>query len=275
MQRARERWSADRVATLGVAIFGLVTIATGAGRGFPVLGILMLLGGASWTSFLSLFNVQLLNQAPDWVRARVLAVSMLVFQGAVAGGSAVWGSAAKRVGVDKALLLAGIGAIATTGLGLFLRFPEGAIDLTPWNHWRTPASPGESDLERPVLVTVEYEVEPGSETEFMRLIHDYGRIRRRDGASRWGVCRDLEAPDRYLETFIVGSWAEHLRQHDRLTRADNEIEAQLRNCVIAVQDKPGRDERSLKAGRLGSGIERFQGEVSMSGFCEPVQVIRE
>jgi Transmembrane secretion effector len=162
MQRARERWSADRVATLGVAIFGLVTIATGAGRGFPVLGILMLLGGASWTSFLSLFNVQLLNQAPDWVRARVLAVSMLVFQGAVAGGSAVWGSAAKRVGVDKALLLAGIGAIATTGLGLFLRFPEGAIDLTPWNHWRTPASPGESDLERPVLVTVEYEVEPGS-----------------------------------------------------------------------------------------------------------------
>jgi hypothetical protein len=45
--------------------------------------------------------------------------------------------------------------------------------------------------------------------------------------------------------------------------------------VIAVQDKPGRDERSLKAGRLGSGIERFQGEASMSGFCEPVQVIRE
>ena len=52
----------------------------------------MLIGGAAWISFISLFNVQVLNQAPDWVRARVLAVSMLVFQGAVAAGSAAWGS---------------------------------------------------------------------------------------------------------------------------------------------------------------------------------------
>jgi hypothetical protein len=64
-------------------------------------------------------------------------------------------------------------------------------------------------------------------------MHEFGRVRRRDGASRWGVCRDLEAADRYLETFIVSSWAEHLRQHDRITRADSHLEERLRRCVQA------------------------------------------
>jgi hypothetical protein len=62
-------------------------------------------------------------------------------------------------------------------------------------------------------------------------MHEYGRVRRRDGASRWGICRDLEIANRYLETFVVSSWAEHVRQHDRLTRADSEVEVRLRQCT--------------------------------------------
>jgi hypothetical protein len=62
-------------------------------------------------------------------------------------------------------------------------------------------------------------------------MREFGRIRRRDGASRWGICRDLEVPGCYLETFTVGSWDEHLRQHERMTRADRNIEERLRGCV--------------------------------------------
>ena len=58
-------------------------------------------------------------------------------------------------------------------------------------------------------------------------MREYRRVRLRDGASRWGISRDLEASDRYLETFIVPSWEEHMRQHDRLTRADSELEDRL------------------------------------------------
>src|SRR5207253_7348921 len=97
MQRARSRWSADVIVSAGIAIFGMATIAAGALRALPPLGVVMLIGGAAWISFISLFNVQILNQTPDWVRARVLAVSMLVFQGAVAAGSAIWGAVATRV----------------------------------------------------------------------------------------------------------------------------------------------------------------------------------
>jgi MFS family permease len=232
MQRARARWSADVVVSAGIAAFGLMTIAAGVPRVLPPLGAVMLIAGAAWISFISLFNVQVLNQAPDWVRARVLGISMLVFQGAVAAGSATWGAIALRVGINGALLWAGIGAFLSMVLGLFLRLPDASIDLTPWNHWRLPTVVDVSANDGgPVLVTVEYHVDPARVPEFIKTMHEYGRVRRRDGASRWGICRDLEIADRYLETFVVSSWAEHVRQHDRLTRADSQLEERLRRCT--------------------------------------------
>ena len=236
MQRARVRWSADVIVSVGITIFGLTTITAGSLRDLPPLGAIMLIGGAAWISFISLFNVQVLNQAPDWVRARVLAVSMLVFQGAVAAGSATWGAVAARAGLNTALLCAGIGVIMTTALGLFGRMPEASLDLTPWNHWRLPpVVDSDVDAGGPVLVTVEYRVDPARLAEFIKTMHQYGRVRRRDGASRWGICRDLEIAGQYLETFVVSSWAEHLRQHDRFTRADSQLEERLRTCTL---DKP-------------------------------------
>jgi Transmembrane secretion effector len=71
------------------------------------------------------------------------------------------------------------------------------------------------------------------EAEFVEMIHQYGRIRRRDGAYRWGIYRDIEVADRYLEIFLVRSWGEHLRQHERQAQADRELELRLRGYVAA------------------------------------------
>jgi hypothetical protein len=65
----------------------------------------------------------------------------------------------------------------------------------------------------------------------VQAAHRLGRMRRRDGASRWGLFRDTEAPDLYLETFVVGSWAEHLRQHQRPVKADEVLEAAVGRTV--------------------------------------------
>jgi len=233
MQRARTRWSAEAVVSTGVVIHGLATVSASMFRTLPALCAATLIAGSAWIMFVSLVNVLLLNHVADWVRARVLSFSILVVQGAVAAGSAVWGAVAARLGVHSALLYAGAGTVATTALALFLRLPDATVDLTAWNHWPLPAFDGEALPAGggPVLVTVEYDVAPENTKEFVKALRRYGRIRRRDGAMRWGMFRDLEKPDQYLETFIVVSWAEHLRQHDRFTRADRELEEHLYRLV--------------------------------------------
>lgn len=230
MQRARARWPAEAVVTGGAVVFGLSTIAVAMSRGLTTLTTNMLMAGAAWVVFISLFSVIILNHTPDWVRARVLAVSMLVTQGAVAGGSAVWGALATRTSVHIALLAVGAGTIATAALGLFFKLPDLTVDLTPWVHWKLPVVPNEEPAtvdSGPALVTVEYDVEPEQQARFLLAIHKFERIRRRDGAYRWGIFKDLENPNRFVETFLVDSWAEHMRQHERLTRADREAEERV------------------------------------------------
>jgi len=236
MQRARARWSTEAVVAAGVAIFGLATLAASALRSLPALGAVMVVAGAAWIVFLSVLNVLVLNHAPDWVRARVLAVSTLVFQGATAVGSATWGAVAARHGVGPALLYAGAGTVTMTALALFLRLPDATVDLTSWNHWRLPATTGTlptDDDRGPVLVTVEYQVAAEAAADFLKAVRQQARIRRRDGARSWGIFRDMEKADRYVETFIVASWPEHLRQHERLTRADRETEERVQRYVLS------------------------------------------
>jgi MFS family permease len=239
MQSARAKWSTEVIVSTGVVILGLAIATTGGLHRLSTLTPVMLTGGAAWVLFISLISALVQNLAPDWVRARVLAVFILVYQGCFALGSAAWGTVAQRAGVGTALVISGIGTIATTVLALFATLPEAPADLSPWNHWRMPVvvkegevKEGESELRSgPVLVTLEYQVIPQRKAEFLDAIHQYARIRRRDGAYRWGVYRDSEVSDRYLETFLVHSWAEHLRQHERQTHADSELEQRLSSYI--------------------------------------------
>lgn len=236
IQPACSRWSVETVVSTGVAIVGAVIVMTSLLHRLSTLGPVMLLGGGAWIVFISLISALVQNLAPDWVRARVLAFYLLVLQGSVALGSAVWGAVAQRAGIPTALMWAGVGTIATTSLALFAKLPEATSDLSPWNHWRMPVVTKEvtSELDGgPVLVTVEYLVAAQRRQEFLKAMHKYERVRRRDGATRWGIFHDTEVAERYLEIFLVDSWAEHLRQHERSTQADKKLEQLLRSYVLS------------------------------------------
>jgi MFS family permease len=227
---ARARWSTNAIVSIGIAITAVVTIATGALHALIPLAFAMVIGGAGWIMFISLINATVQSIAPDWVRARVLAVFLLVSQGALAAGSVVWGGIAQRTNVGTSLLFAGIGAIGAAALGLRFKLPHAGLDVSPWNHWRLPTiADGDTPAldDGPVLVTAEYRVARDVESEFLNAMSEYGRVRQRDGASRWGIYRDTEASDRYVETFVVSSWGEHLRQHDRQTQADRALEERV------------------------------------------------
>jgi len=161
-----------------------------------------------------------------------MAFYLLVFEAGISAGSVVWGTVADRSSVRTALLAAAASLVACVALRFRYRIPEHAGDLSPWGGWPTPrlaVQPGLHD--GPVLVTLEYFVTPGQTREFKAAMRGLEEIRRRDGALRWDLFSDAQIPGRYLETFLVGSWAEHLRQHDRFTVADRAVEDRVDTLV--------------------------------------------
>jgi hypothetical protein len=75
-----------------------------------------------------------------------------------------------------------------------------------------------------VLVTIEYRLDPERALEFVAVMHEMEIVRRRDGALEWGRLSGRRDPRRWLETFLVESWVEHLRQHARITVADRALQ---------------------------------------------------
>jgi MFS family permease len=238
IQPVRGRFSTEVLVSFGSGLLGLAVLLAAGTRVLGLLALAALAGGAAWIVVISLLSALVQTLVPDWVRARVMAVWILVFQGGIAAGSALWGALAERRGTSVALAASGAGLLLTLLLRARRRLPQAPPDTTVWeNHWRIPAIPAgrESDSdEGPVLVVVEYDVSPESEAAFLDAIHKFQLVRRRDGAGRWGVYYDLETPGRHVETFLVSSWAEHLRQHARFTRADQALESRVRGLVIGA-----------------------------------------
>jgi MFS family permease len=230
----RTRYTPEGIATTAMAVLSISLLATGTLHSAVVLAPFLICGGAAWMTFISLVNTMVQQLAPAWVRARVMAVFLLTFQGSLALGSLAWGMAAEYRGTGFALVVAAIGTAASALLRYYAPLPDVDVDLNPWSHWRAlapVADLGYGINDGPVLITVEYRVEQQDAAAFIKAAHRLGRIRRRDGASRWGIFRDTEATDQYVETFVVNSWAEHLRQHERSVNADRLLEEAIRSVT--------------------------------------------
>ena len=251
LQRARGKFSVEAVVSAATAAFGAVIVALAALHSLWVLCIFIFFGGAAWTVFMSVFNTVVQTLSPDWVRARVLAIYLFVFQGAIAIGSAIWGFAAEHTSANAALMYSGFGIGACVLLRFVAPLAGSAPDLDVWDHWKKPTVILDIPPEQgPVLVTSEYMVSSEKVPEFLDAIYKYQRIRRRDGASRWGIFYDTEIPGRYFESFIVDSWGEHERQHARFTVADRKIEERV--LGLAMQPPKTRHFISAKQGEGGN-----------------------
>jgi hypothetical protein len=150
-----------------------------------------------------------------------------VFFGAMALGSAVWGQVAGMLGLPDAHFIAAAGALIAIPLTWRWKLQTAAgIDLTPSMHWPAPVITHEVEADRgPVLVTVEYRIQAGDRKSFLAALKKLAHERRRDGAYAWGVFEDSAEEGRFLETFLVESWLEHLRQHQRVTKADRILQS--------------------------------------------------
>jgi MFS family permease len=227
----RRRVSVNALTVCGTLVFAATTAALATVRIFSLLCVAMIFGGVAWMALMSSFNVSAQALVPAWVRARALAIYLLVFFGGMALGSAFWGTVATHVGVSDALLCASAALVLGNAAAYFFPLPSGEeLDLEPSLHWSDPVLISQPKPEDgPVLVTVEYQIEPQHAGEFAAAMQEVKRIVRRDGATRWGLFTDPARPGHYVETFLVESWAEHMRQHARHTKEDRAAQDRARS----------------------------------------------
>jgi hypothetical protein len=148
---------------------------------------------------------------------------LIVFQGGNAVGSAAMGITAERVGLSPTMLAAAAALALGPLAGLRYRFqsipPE---ELVPAGDWPQPLLAADEPPGGPVMVTVEYRPREGREGDLLAALEAARFGRRRTGATSWRVWQDAADPNRIVEQFVVASWSEHLRQHERFTTRDQD-----------------------------------------------------
>jgi MFS family permease len=188
--------------------------------------IALIAAGAAWITGLGLLGAAYQSQLPAWVKARAYAYYLVAFQGANGIGALCIGTIAQASTVSTAFLVVGGALVVSAVATLPLALPASAAgdDVTA-DPLPLPELPGQADAveDGPVIVTVEYALAPGNVDAFLAETGELRRVRRRTGATRWHLHRDLEDTDLFIESFLVGSWQEHERQHARLERRGRDV----------------------------------------------------
>jgi hypothetical protein len=147
--------------------------------------------------------------------------------GSQALGAVVWGQIAEHTSVPVSL---GVCAISTLVVLLFTR---GRILEGPAEEDHTPTHPFEEPVptkpidpdDGPVMVMLEYLIDPARGAEFESLMAESRSARLRQGALSWGLFEDLQRPGRFLEYFACNTWADYLRRFDRFTAQDERLQS--------------------------------------------------
>jgi MFS family permease len=243
-----------RLAALALALgAGLVALQPG------LVGTLiaLVLAGAGWVTALSTFNVSVQMASPRWVVARALSLYQMAAFGGMAAGSWVFGLIAQHHGLASALLLAALGQLVGIAVGLWLAVPEiNQLDLDPRDSWREPETrvPVEP-RSGPIVITIEHRIAEADIAQFLSVMSERRRIRRRDGARHWTLLRDLGEPELWIERYHVPTWTDYVRHNQRRTRADDANSLALRELQIdgiapVVHRRIERQTGSLPMGRL-------------------------
>jgi MFS family permease len=236
LRRMGPRTSPDTLSVSASIVLGLAMFALAQAHSLSTAATCMACAGAAWITALSVLNGAAQRATPAWVRARSLALYLVVFQGSMSAGAVLWGTLATRFGVASSISIAALGLVLSIALIRAFPLPP-ASDLEPSLDWPSPViAEGPSDERGPVMVTIEYRVDPSDLATFFLHMHGLEQIRRRDGAFDWILVEDVTTPGLMVETFLVASWLEHLRQHERRTHADVPLQDAVRQ--LHVGDAP-------------------------------------
>lgn len=225
----RRRLELNRIVSGGWLLFVgvLFSLSSLDGGWLPCLP--MLVGGACWICILSNLHLVVQTAAPPWVLGRAMSIYLLCFFAAASCGSFLWGVVAQQIGLVQALRVAGSVLLFTSLGGLIapLASSEGQ-NLEPSHAWEHPEMTMEPPMDHgPILVTVEYEIEPEDGPAFREAAERLRAFRYQSGVRQWGIFVDIADPTRYREVYLEESWGAHMRAHARVTAYETEVAGQV------------------------------------------------
>ncbi|MBN9270141.1 MAG: MFS transporter, partial [Mesorhizobium sp.] len=237
--RLRQMLSSETMVRAAFAGFALCSLDCALSTHAWLTAIGLAVGGACWVIALSHFNTTVQMSTPRWVVGRVLSIYQMATFGGIALGSWIWGVVADSHGAPAALIAAAVAMLAGGALGVLLPLPQHTpLNLDPLNRFREPALA--LDLQPrsgPIAIMIEFIIREDDVPEFLALMTERGRIRRRDGARNWVIARDLEHPDVWLETYHTPTWLDYIRHNTRITQADAAITERIRELHVGP-DQP-------------------------------------
>jgi len=228
LPRLRRHFNPDRLMVLASGMFAITMLALAFVRHFWLLNAFEFFTGFAWIAVLSTLNLGAQRSAAKWVKARALAVYLTVFFGSMTAGSALWGQLASQFSIPFSLTVATVGMVLASATVLRWRLdkdPDLNLDLSTINE-TVPELQLHHDR-GPLMVSYHYLIDPEDAHDFVVCMQDMRRVRRRGGAMNWAIYEDILTPGIFVETFVVGSWLEHLRQRERYTMNDQKIQSRV------------------------------------------------
>lgn len=224
LPKLRQRLNNSQIILAGYLAFGVNILLLSWTKLFLLACIAMTLGGMGWLAVLSTLNTMAQLSVSSWVRARALALYYSAFFGSMALGSLIWGIVASHFSLSLTFLFAGIGLIVSAMLTATIRHTEN-FDNTPHEMPAAPEVTKDKLDKGPVMVTVEYFIDPNDVEVFVTHMQEMRLVRLRENSFFWSLFEDTDVKDRFLECFMVDSWVEHLRQHERSSLAIKQLQA--------------------------------------------------
>lgn len=220
----RSRWEVDRLVRYASLVQAVAVTGIALSPWFGLCMLLMVFNGMAWLVVANTLNVTAQMSLPDWVRARGVSIFQVALMGSSALGALFWGQLASLTDVRTSILVSAISSILFVVLSKRIRVELPAPEVLNVVARERPKAVG--DVPRragPVVVQIEYRIDPARRREFLEVMEETRRSRFRHGAVSWELLRLSEDPDRYIEMMVDETWVDHLRHFDRITAYDVEL----------------------------------------------------
>jgi len=229
VSRLRQGFSNETIMRAGSLTIALCLPVVGLSHSLVLTCAVIAVIGFCTMIAMSQLNVSVQLSAPRWVTARALSLYTSAITGGMAIGAWGWGVFATHWGVSAAFIASGLAMGATLLLGGIIPLPrkereedvalvdigmieDVALDLTLRSG--------------PVVIEVEYDVDPDLARDFHAVMSRMGKMRTRIGGFEWSISRDIAHPERWIERYACPTWGDYLRMRDRYSQTDRTLQAE-------------------------------------------------